>query len=146
MDDTGSSNLRELARSTYFKGYNCAEAIVTLFSWKYSLNINQRMATAMGGGIGGSKSLCGALNGAILVLGALFGRETPEENSTEVYKMAKTFYERFEKKINTAICRDITSGVEWKSAGHKELCSSIIGEAAIILDEIIKENKVVPKN
>ncbi len=137
-------NLKELARSTYLKGFNCAEAIVAFFNEKYSLNISPRIATAMGAGIGGAKNLCGALNGAVIVLGAIFGRDNPSENSADVYKMSSEFYKRFNEKMKTTICSEITSEIEWKTPAHKDLCSGIVAEAASILDEIIKEKKESP--
>lgn len=134
-------DLKESAKNTYLKGFNCSEAIVAFFSGKYSLNLNPRFATAMGAGIGGAKNLCGALNGAVLVLGAIFGRDDPSENSAEVYKMSAEFIRRFEENLNTTLCSEITSDIEWKTPAHKDLCSGIVAEAAAILDEIIKEKK-----
>lgn len=133
-------NLKDEAAETYLKGFNCAEAMVAFFNEKYSLNLNSRLATGMGAGIGGEKNLCGALNGAVLVLGAIFGRDEPTADSSDIYKMSSEFFKRFKEKMKTTICEEITSDIQWKSPEHKDLCSKIVGEAAAILDEIIKKN------
>lgn len=74
--------VKELAAQYQQAGNNCAETVVKVCNDCLDLKLppeTLRMVSVLGGGVAGSGCLCGALNGACLVLGCLVGRTTPEE-------------------------------------------------------------------
>ena len=79
MNKLDPTALSALTSKNYQSGYNCAEAVLSAFNDALKLNLDVKVATAMGGGIGAAKNLCGALNGGVIVIGAIFGRNTPNE-------------------------------------------------------------------
>ncbi len=54
------------------------------------------MATGLAGGVGGThQELCGALSAGVLLIGALYGRLTPDEDDGPCYDLASRYRERF---------------------------------------------------
>ena len=80
----------KLAEQYHLQGNNCIESVIKTCNDTMNLQLPDvaiRMASGMGGGIGRSGCVCGALSGACLVIGALVGRRTPDEKPLpEVYK------------------------------------------------------------
>lgn len=73
----------KLAEQYHLQGNNCIESVLKTCNDTMNLQLPDvaiRMASGMGGGIGRSGCVCGALSGACLVIGALVGRLTPDES------------------------------------------------------------------
>ena len=89
----------KLAEQYHLQGNNCIESVLKTCNDTMNLQLPDvaiRMASGMGGGIGRSGCVCGALSGACLVIGALVGRLTPDEKPLpEVYKYTSEFHYRF---------------------------------------------------
>ena len=67
----------KLAEQYHLQGNNCIESVLKTCNDTMNLQLPDvaiRMASGMGGGIGRSGCVCGALSGACLVIGALVGR------------------------------------------------------------------------
>ena len=121
---------------------------------KMGLNDHEllKAMTVMAGGIASRGGPCGAITGALSLLGSLLGRDRPEERDDPVlWKACGEFYSRFEKEVaekyGSVDCRDIT-GVDWsdrhkarafyKGEGVVE-CRNNTGKAARILGEILEK-------
>ena len=141
MDKLDLKATSDLASKKYQSGFNCAEAVLSAFNDILNLNLDVKIATAMGGGIGATKDLCGAMNGGVIVLGALFGRNNPNEKVDKIYPLAKSFHDRFKDAFATTCCLEITKEIEWKSAAHKEHCAKVAARTAEILAEVINGAK-----
>ena len=65
----------EKARAFFLQGYNCSQSVAAAFADVMGLTEEQaaRMASALGGGLCRMRESCGAVTGAMLVLGALQG-------------------------------------------------------------------------
>lgn len=118
------------------EGFNCAES--TLLGLAQCLDIDSpivpKIASGFGGGIARSQSLCGALTGSIMGLGLKFGRRSPEEERTVMYRKTEEFVDIFRKKFRFVSCRELT-GIDFKNADefkarysqiHAEVCSPIV--------------------
>jgi C_GCAxxG_C_C family probable redox protein len=67
-----------------------------------------RASCPFGGGIGGSRDeLCGVLSGAIIVLGALWGRASTDEPEDLVRELACQIQREFVAYAGTSTCRPI---------------------------------------
>lgn len=70
-------------------------------------------ATGLGGGIGRSQDVCGALTGGVMALGLAVGRgqgltrETRQRARDEIYARAHQLYERFHEQFGTVECRPL---------------------------------------
>lgn len=111
-------------------GYNCAEAVIK----KYNDDFNTDIPVCAGSGMGGgafSGSLCGSINGAIIVIGFLKGRnDSSEKNNTVkyVHKLMTTIKEKY----STELCRELkANGVS---------CAEIIDYSYEVLKDVLKED------
>ena len=99
----------DLAEQYHNDGNNCVESVVKACNDGLELGLPDvaiRMVSGMGGGIGRSGCVCGALSGSCLVISSIVGRLDPsEKHQTEVYKYTHEFYERFTKHFGASCCR-----------------------------------------
>jgi C_GCAxxG_C_C family probable redox protein len=93
-----------------------------------------RMMTGMGGGIGLTlQELCGALSAGVLIIGALHGRTSPEEDDSHCAQLASNFRQKFIDEFGTTRCQEIRDS-GYGSDG-KWPCSELVEHAASILLE-----------
>jgi len=111
-----------------------------------------RAMAPMGGGIASSGGACGALTGAIALLGSVMGRGSPEKrDDPKMWKACYELYKRFESEVvgsaGSINCRDI-AGVDWRDRKQtkafykgdgRDKCADNTGKAARILGEVIEK-------
>jgi C_GCAxxG_C_C family probable redox protein len=67
-----------------------------------------RIATAFGGGIGGTGSVCGALVGGVMAIGLREGRRDASERDARAYRLTQELRRRFEAAMGHVDCRTLT--------------------------------------
>ena len=98
-----------------------------------------RMTSGLAGGIGCShEEMCGALTGGVLILGALYGRTSPEEDDEECNRRVCAYRERFIEAFGTARCADLQAS-GYGSEGQWP-CSLLVERAVRILWEVMTED------
>ncbi len=117
------------------EGYHCSEAVVkavgpsVIRDWCPACT---RMATGFAGGVGGTQQeLCGALAGAIMVIGAIFGRTTLEDD-TLAQRLTEKMRERFFETFGTTQCVRLVEDVV-ESEGGLGSCDVLVERATMIL-------------
>lgn len=104
-------NRSEQAKELFLSGYNCAQAVVLTFAddLKFSKELAQKMAAGFGGGMGKQQETCGAVTGAIMVLGLIKGEEVNnnDELKSSAYGGVKELTREFVASYNTTQCRDL---------------------------------------
>lgn len=129
----------------YFQsGFNCAESVLkSVIEDAYGQHhaCVPRVATAFGGGVGGShEELCGALAGGILAIGFLLGRMEPGVDVQRVKQIATEFRSRFLARNGSTRCQVLLdafgSQVEWSR------CEKLTGEAAGLLVGLLEEQGI----
>ena len=120
----------------YDKSYdlNCAETMLYAASEEYGLGLEKKALKTMaafGGGMGVEEA-CGALTGALAVLGILFVEDRARE-SNKIKTLSKEFIENFRKKLNTDNCKKLKDLYR----NDDIRCSTIMEVAAEILGEMI---------
>lgn len=75
-----------------------------------------RIASGLGGGMGGSHELvCGALSGGAMASGVLLGRDMPDEGRPEAYDLTDELISGFRQEFGTVFCHELVGkelGVE----------------------------------
>jgi C_GCAxxG_C_C family probable redox protein len=105
-------NRSEEAKELFLSGYNCAQSILLSFAddLKFSKELAQKMAAGFGGGMGKRQETCGAVTGAIMVLGMIKGEEVNnnDELKSAAYGGVKDLTREFVASYKTTRCRDLT--------------------------------------
>ena len=151
-------NRHQRAQDLFYAGYNCAQAVFCAFAEDMGLDLDAaaRLASSFGGGLGRLRELCGALSGAELALGMLRGYSdvTDPALKSAHYARVRLLAERFRARNGTYLCRELLKDVETTPGGEPEPrtpefyarrpCLRLVGEAAALLEEMLKRSKTVP--
>ncbi len=112
-----------LAVTLFGQGYTCGQAVLAAFAGKHGLNrdLALRVACAYGGGIARMAATCGAVNGALMVIGLAHGRTRIEDEAAreKTYAAARAFLDRFRAEHGSDQCRELL-GVDISTAEGRE--------------------------
>ena len=104
-------NRSQHAGELFLSGYNCAQSVLLSFAddLKFSKELAQKLAVGFGGGMGKQQETCGAVTGAIMVLGLLKGEEVNnnEELKAAAYGSVKELSRDFISAYKTTQCREL---------------------------------------
>ncbi len=123
-----------------FDDYNCAQSVLTAFAEDLGLDEDRSMkiALAFGGGMAGTKNICGALTGALMVLGMKYGIDKADElQKDKVYSLTNTLFDKFSERNGTLICRELLGNDLITEETKKELCTNFVKEAVEIIETLI---------
>lgn len=111
----------------YFnQGYSCSESIVKEAIDKGLCDKSLlSVASSFSGGMGNG-CLCGAIAGAQLVIGALYGRENKNNNEPQARALAKKFIEDFKATHKVTCCKILSKGFEFNSPERKQHCTNFV--------------------
>ena len=143
-----------IAEANFRKGYNCAQSVLLAFGDMTCLEETTAamLASSFGGGIGRLREVCGAVSGAVAVLGLLKGYSDPADAAAKRahYHRVQEFCARFQEQNGSIICRELLKGVPTASGNDPEArtdsyyqkrpCAELCRCAAEILDTMLNEN------
>ena len=99
------------AAELFTQGYNCAQSVAAAFCDVTGLDEKTaaRMASPFGGGMGRMREVCGAVSGMYLVLGWLYGYDTPGDDVSKkaLYADVQAMGARFREQAGSIVCREI---------------------------------------
>jgi C_GCAxxG_C_C family probable redox protein len=138
------------AVALFKEGFSCSQAVCTAFCEGYGFEREKTLliSSAFGGGMGHNDEVCGAVAGALMVIGMKYGRVRADDRDAKekCYSMAGVFFHRFKSLHGTVRCTDLL-GVDISSteglqiARSKELfqtrCVDFVRHGAEILEEIL---------
>ena len=134
------------AADLYSQGFSCSQALLAAFSRSYGLDETMalKLACGLGGGIkhGG---ICGAVTGAVLVIGLKYGHTDGADKAGKALCGVKTveFLNAFRQRNSHLACRDILGCDVSTEAGRqqalernlfKTVCADMVTSAAEILE------------
>lgn len=136
----------EFAREMFMSGCNCSQAVLSYFGPDMGMDRNTccSIAAAFGGGIALSQRTCGAVTGAVMVIGLYSGAGISDirERKKEAYRITEEFIRQFEERNNSIQCSDIL-GTDIETAGEQNLfqtrCAGFITDAIEILEKLVGE-------
>lgn len=98
----------EFQREMSSKGCNCAQIVFSYFAEKNSLDINKalKISSAFGGGMG-KGDVCGAITGAYMALGLIYGNDLENSDRSILKEKIKEFDLEFQKISMERRCEDI---------------------------------------
>ena len=115
---------KQKAAELFCAGYNCAQATFASFCdlTGYDEKTALRLASSFGGGIARHRDVCGAVSGAAMVLGILYGYDEPNADMCKAhYARVSDFLNAFTEVHGTIVCRELLKLTEEKvKADEKE--------------------------
>lgn len=144
-------NKAEETVDQFKKGLACSQAVLVAYS--ESLGLESKTALKIASGFAGGMRLgetCGAVIGAIMVLGLKFCQEGSDsiENRKPVYQQVTNFLTAFKEKHQSILCKsllgcDISSSNGYQYAQENDLfkrfCPNFVQDAATIIDKLLTE-------
>jgi C_GCAxxG_C_C family probable redox protein len=143
---------KEEKASEYFKNkFNCAQSVLAAFGSDYGIAEDNclKIACAFGAGMGRQQYTCGAVTGALMVLGLRYGKglNDSEEKKLETYEKTKIFFEEFKKENDTLNCKELLKGFvienpdDYKKIMEQNLfetsCNKYVRDAVRIAEKLI---------
>lgn len=144
-------NYVERAKELFKQGYNCAQSVFGAFCDKTGVSFETavKISSSFGGGMGGQRDYCGAVTGAFMVAGAIYGNYAPTDNvgKTKHYALIREIAEKFKMEFGTCICRELLQSLPQKLEKNPlprteeyykvRPCVLFVEKAAKILQDII---------
>lgn len=148
---------RERAIQNFYDGYNCTQSVVLAFEelLPFDSDTILKMVSPFGGGMGRLREVCGSVSGMFFVLGIVCGYSEPKDTEAkkDLYALVQNLAKEFENTNGSIVCRELLGLVEKRqdptpeerSAEYykKRPCPELIGNAAQILDDFLKQEGVI---
>lgn len=144
---------KEKAKKLFLNGANCSQSVFAEFSDITGIDENTAMliSSSFGGGMGHLGEVCGALTGAFMAAGALYGYAEnggPEAKENH-YKLIRRMANSFKETYCTILCRDLKisfanskyDNIIPNSEDYKKRpCLIFVEKAVDILEDVIDKH------
>jgi C_GCAxxG_C_C family probable redox protein len=142
---------KETTAINYFRNhFNCSQSVLTAFGPDFGLSEDEsmRIATAFGAGMGRQQHICGAITGALMVLGLRYGKglNDPEEKKSYTYLKTREFFDEFKRLNGSVNCLDLLDGLDINNPEDHKLieernlfnirCEKYVSDAVTILNKL----------
>lgn len=142
----------EKAIDIFTQGFNCSQSVIYGFTDTVNVNIDPdaalKIAQGFGGGMGRKQEVCGAISGAVMVLGLVYGRGLNDKTEKReiTYLKVQALIDTFKKHHNYINCKELLSGcpllseegrARFKDNRLFEKCCEYIRSACNILEKLI---------
>lgn len=146
------------AMELFLQGYNCAQAVAVAFCDVTGLEkeFAAKMASSFGGGMGRLREVCGAVSGMFMVLGLLYGYDTPGDDGQKKahYARVQELAAKFKAENRTIVCRELLDNPPSdpnpspRTAEYyaKRPCARFVYTAARLTEEYITQHPVENQN
>jgi C_GCAxxG_C_C family probable redox protein len=134
------TKLSELAKKYYESGCSCSESIIKsaydtgIFKTDNFDEVN-RIASMFSGGMS-SGCLCGAVAGAQIVLGCLFGKNI-NDNTSLNRTVSAELIKKFKEKRKVTCCNALSAAYKENPVARRQNCISIVEDSAGMLENIV---------
>ena len=144
-------NKTDKALELFSNNFNCSQAVLTAFAPDFGLDeqLALKLGTSFGGGARNG-DICGAVSGALLVIGLKYGHyiSSDSEQKARAYEIAVEYTRRFREANGSIVCRDLlgydlTKPDEMACIKEKGLfgtvCPKMIKSAVEILESVLAD-------
>lgn len=144
-------NKADKALEFFSNNFNCSQSVLTAFAADFGLDeqLALKLGTSLGGGARNG-DICGAVSGALLVLGLKYGHYEADNNEqkSRAYQIAVDYINRFKEANGSIVCRellgyDLTKPDEMACIKEKglfgDICPKMIKSSVEILENILND-------
>lgn len=100
----------EKALLLFANNFNCSQAVFAAFAPDFGIDeeLALKLGTSFGGGARNGE-ICGAVSGALMVLGLKYGHYQSDNNEqkSRAYAIAVEYTKRFKEANKSIVCRDL---------------------------------------
>lgn len=142
---------QEKAVEYFNNNFNCSQSVFTTYATEFGMD--EKLALKLGTNFGGGArkgELCGAVAGALMVLGLRDGHSDSDnsEEKAKAYMIAEEYMNRFIKANGSVVCRDLlgydlSKKDDMEQIKEKHLfqttCPEMVRSAVSILEDMIAE-------
>ncbi|MBI4843025.1 MAG: C_GCAxxG_C_C family protein [Nitrospirae bacterium] len=142
-------NRADTATALFKDGHDCSQTLLAVFGDVTGMDKETalKLGSAFAGGIGKTGETCGAVTGALMVIGLVHGSADPRDKDTreKLYELVNGFIRKFREMNASTLCREIIGhdikligslSSEERKEVHKK-CVKSVEEAVRILEEIL---------
>jgi C_GCAxxG_C_C family probable redox protein len=101
----------ESAMSIFEEGFNCSQAVMASHCEAFGITkeLAYKISSAFGGGMGRIGETCGAVTGALLLIGLKHGKYKKDDvdSKDKTYAIVKEFTDQFKNKYGSIKCSDL---------------------------------------
>lgn len=132
------------------EGFSCSQCVVASMCDEFGIDhiTALRFAGAFGSGIGCTTETCGAITGAMMLIGLKYGRRFPDDpNDGHCFEVAQEFVDRFKAKHDGKFkCRDLLGADARTEEGlqsildndlYTKVCRELIRDGVDIIAELL---------
>jgi C_GCAxxG_C_C family probable redox protein len=134
----------ERAVDFFEEGFNCCQAVLSSYGPRFGLDRESalKIASGFGGGVGHLGESCGAVTGALMVIGLKGDASAPEAT----YRLVDRFLDKFKARQGSIFCRqllgyDISTPQGLQAIKDRglfdNLCPNFVRASAEILEDIL---------
>jgi C_GCAxxG_C_C family probable redox protein len=132
------------------KGFTCSSSVFSTFSDDMGLDAEtaRKISCGFGGGISKTGNICGAVSGAVMVIGLKYGKSNPGDDAAtdKTRALVRTFIDEFTALHGSVNCTDLLGynlniPDEYEGARQGGLfhtkCPEFVRDATAILERIL---------
>jgi C_GCAxxG_C_C family probable redox protein len=136
------------ALARFKSGFTCSSAVFSAFSDELGLDGDtaKKIACGFGAGISKSSNICGAVSGAIMVIGLKYGKaKMGDDRATDKTRsLVREFLQEFTACHGSVNCTELlgynlNNPIEYEEARERKLfvtkCPELVRDAAAILEK-----------
>jgi C_GCAxxG_C_C family probable redox protein len=140
----------DAALATFHNGITCSSSVFSAFASDLGLDEKtaRKIACGFGAGISRTGNICGAVSGAIMVIGLRYGKADPgdEAATTKTRALTRQFIEEFTDKNGSVNCTELLGynlndqdGYDAAAGSNlfRTTCPAYVRDAVDILERIL---------
>jgi C_GCAxxG_C_C family probable redox protein len=153
-DDEESTMRHAKEALNYFdNGSNCAQSVLAAYAEQFGLDQETalKIAACFGGGVANRGQTCGAVCGALMVIGLRYGNTDPADAIARKKKYAsiRQFMEGFTASHHSTLCRELLGCEISTPEGRQQAeeqnlfatrCPPLLQTATELLDDVLEQD------
>ena len=139
------------AAETFESGFNCSQSVLSVFAEDFGLTKDCcfRLASPFGSGIARRQETCGAITGALMVIGLKYGKGEHglEADKANAYKLSQLLIDKFKVRHQSINCLELLDNLDINTPeGMAEIqkrdlfrcnCSKYVQDAVELVESIL---------
>ena len=146
------SQRTDKAVELFKNGFNCSQAVFAAFAGEFGMDEETalKVSAGLGGGVGRSREVCGAVSGAAMLVGFKYGAITGDdaEAKANCYAVVQEIIAEFKKTNPSIVCRELLALNEGDNTNptpearteiyyKKRPCVQLVEDAARAVEKIL---------